>query len=127
MNFLKKLIVALFLMTAFISTSAFANSKVDGNAVVKAAGEKSIEKLEAALNLASTGGDKAAILGLLSEVRQAQKEFRFEKTERLRQKAGDKLKAARDEIDEGKGNGVEALKATLDIFKEAMTIYLAAH
>ncbi len=127
MNFLKKIIATLFLMTAFVSTSALANGKVDGNAVVKAAGETTIAKVEEALNLASTGGDKAAILKLLSDVRQAQKEFRFEKTERLRQKAGDKLKAARDEIEEGKGNGAEALKATLDLYKEAMTIYLAAH
>ena len=127
MNFFKKIIATFFLLTAMMSTSVLANEKVDSNAVVKAAGETTITKVEEALNLAANGGDKAAIMKLLGEVRQAQKEFRYEQTERLRQKAGDKLKVARDEIAEDKGNGVEALKATLALYKEMMTVYQAAH
>ena len=127
MNFFKKIIATFFLLTAMMSTSVLANEKVDSNAVVKAAGETTITKVEEALNLAANGGDKAAIMKLLGEVRQAQKEFRYEQTERLRQKAGDKLKVARDEIAEDKGNCVEALKATLALYKEMMTVYQAAH
>ena len=125
MNLIKKTLVAVLMTSALVSTSAFANA--EANAKVRAAGETTIAKVEEALSLAEKGGDKAEVLKLLSDVRQAQKEFRYEQTERLRQKAGDKLKAARDEIESGDAKAVETLKATLAFYKEMMVVYSAAH
>lgn len=121
---LKKILVSLLMTSALVSTAVSANA--DGNAKVRAAGETTIAKVEEAIALAEKG-EKAEVLKALGDVRQAQKEFRYEQTERLRQKAGDKLKAAKDEIENGDANAVNSLKATLAFYKEMMTIYLAAH
>lgn len=111
--------------SALVSTSAFANA--EGNAKVRGAGETTIAKVEEAIALAEKNADKAEILKVLSDVRQAQKEFRYEQTERLRQKAGDKFKAAKDEVESGDAKAVDSLKATLALYKEMMVVYLAAH
>ncbi|MFM8340851.1 MAG: hypothetical protein ACKN9F_01375 [Methylomonas sp.] len=121
---LKKILVSLLMTSALVSTSVSANA--DGNAKVRAAGETTIAKVEEAIALAEKG-EKAEVLKVLGDVRQAQKEFRYEQTERLRQKAGDKLKAAKDEIENGDANAVNSLKATLAFYKEMMVVYLAAH
>lgn len=121
---LKKILVSLLMTTALVSTAVSANA--DGNAKVRAAGETTIAKVEEAIALAEKG-EKAEVLKVLGDVRQAQKEFRYEQTERLRQKAGDKLKAAKDEIENGDANAVNSLKATLAFYKEMMVVYLAAH
>lgn len=125
MNIFKKTLVSLFLMSAFISTSAYANK--DRDAKVRAAAEATLAKTEEAVNLLDKGGDKAEVLNILSDVRQLQKEFRYEQTERLRQKAGNTLKIAREELEKGDANAAVNLKATLATYKEMMTIYNAAH
>ena len=123
---IKKALVSLVMTTALVmSSSAFAAGATD--AKVRAAGEGALAKIEEAASLQSKGADKAEIIAALSEVRQLQKEFRFEGTERLRQKAGDKLKAAKDEVENGDANAVNSLKATLAFYKEMMVVYLAAH
>ena len=125
MNLIKKTLVTLLMTSALVSTSAMANA--DGNAKVRAAGEATIAKVEEAIALAEKKADKAEILKVLGDVRQAQKEFRYEQTERLRQRAGDKFKAAKDEVENGDAKAVETLKATLALYKEMMVVYLAAH
>ncbi len=125
MSFTKKIITAIFLMISLFASPAFA-AKEDHNAGVRKAGEETIAKVEEALKLAESKGDKQEILKLFGDIRQSQKEFRYEQTERLRQKAGDKLRIAREEVEAGK-DGIEAIKATLAIYKEMWTIYLAAH
>ena len=125
MNMIKKTLASLFVMMALVSTSAFANSA--GDAKVLAAGEGTIAKMEEAVSLADKGAEKAEILAVLGDVRQLQKEFRYEQTERLRQKAGDKLKTARSEVEDGNANAAASLKATLALYKEMMTVYSAAH
>ena len=124
MNLMKKILVSLLMTTALVSTSVSANA--DGNAKVRAAGEATIAKVEEAIALAEKG-EKAEVLKALGDVRQAQKEFRYEQTERLRQKAGDKLKAAKEEVENGDANAINSLKATLAFYKEMMVIYSAAH
>jgi rubrerythrin len=124
MNLMKKILVSLLMTTALVSTSVSANA--DGNAKVRAAGETTIAKVEEAIALAEKG-EKAEVLKALGDVRQAQKEFRYEQTERLRQKAGDKLKTAKDEVENGDANAINSLKATLAFYKEMMVIYSAAH
>jgi rubrerythrin len=121
---LKKILVSLLMTSALVSTSVSANA--DGNAKVRAAGETTIAKVEEAIALAEKG-EKAEVLKALGDVRQAQKEFRYEQTERLRQKAGDKLKTAKDEVENGDANAINSLKATLAFYKEMMVIYSAAH
>jgi large subunit ribosomal protein L7/L12 len=125
MKIFKKTLASLFMMLAFISTSALANSA--GDAKVRAAGELTLAKTQEALDLLEKGGDKAEVLKLLSEIRQSQKEFRYEQTERLRQKAGNYLKDAREELEKGDANAVINLKATLNAYKEMMVVYSAAH
>ena len=125
MNLIKKTLVSLLMTTALVSTAASANA--DGNAKVRAAGEATIAKVEEAIALTEKHADKAEILKVLGDVRQAQKEFRYEQTERLRQRAGDRFKAAKDEVENGDAKAVETLKATLALYKEMMVVYLAAH
>lgn len=125
MNIFKRTLASLFVMMALVSTSAMAAGA--GDAKVRAAGEGAIAKMQEAVSLAEKGADKTEILAALGEVRQLQKEFRYEQTERLRQKAGDRLRVARDEVEKGDANAKATLVATLDIYKEMMTVYSAAH
>lgn len=122
---IKNILASALVAMALVSTSAVANGK--GDAVVLAAGEATLAKINEAVSLAEKGSDKAEILKALSDVRQSQKEFRFEATERLRQRAGDKLKTARDQVESGDANAPAALKATADLYKEMMVVYKAAH
>ena len=124
MSIIKKTLASMAIAAALFSTSAFA---AGGDAKVRAAGEETVAKVEAAANLAEKGGDKSEILKLLGEVRQSQKEFRYEQTERLRQRAGDKLKTAKEELESGNANAPATLKATLELYKEMLKIYNAAH
>lgn len=125
MNIFKKTLAGLCLTLAFFSTSALANSA--GDAKVRAAGDVTLAKTQEAYDLLEKGGDKEQILKLLSDVRQSQKEFRYEQTERLRQKAGNYLKDAREELEKGDANALKNLKATLDAYKEMMVVYNKAH
>ncbi|MCQ8116291.1 hypothetical protein [Methylomonas rosea] len=125
MNTVKKTLASfLVIAAALVSTSANANSA--GDAKVRAAGEATVAKVEEAVSLLEKG-DKEGTLKALGDVRQSQKEFRYEQTERLRQRAGDKLKVARDEIEKGDANATASLKATLELYKEMMKVYSAAH
>ncbi len=124
MNMMKKFLAVVALTSAVFSTSALANP---GEAKVRAAAEGTVAKVEEAIALNSKGSDKTEVLQALSEVRQLQKEFRYEQTERLRQKAGDRLKVAREQVEKGDAAAGESLQATLDTYKEMLKIYNAAH
>ncbi|WP_347989308.1 hypothetical protein [Methylomonas sp. AM2-LC] len=126
MNIFKKTLATVVMMSALISTSALANSA--GDAKVRAAGETTLAKTEEAVNLLEKNGDKAEILKLLGEVRQSQKEFRYEQTERLRQKAGDKLRLAHEALTkDDNADATSNLKAALDFYKEMFVVYKKAH
>lgn len=126
MNLVKKTFAVAFFAGALFANSAIAASE-DHNAKTREAGETAIAKVEQAVALAEKGGDKAEILQLLADAKQAQKDFRYEQTERMRQKAGDKLKAAREEVETGNANAKESLKGVLAAYKEMMSVYLKAH
>lgn len=122
----KKVLVSLAMTTALVmSSSAFAGEATD--AKVRAAGEGALAKVEEAVNLQAQGADKNDVEEALKEVRQLQKEFRFEGTERLRQKAGDKLRVARNQVKDGDAGAAATLQELLDMYKEMMTLYNAAH
>lgn len=125
MNMIKKALASLAIAAALVSAPAAANT--DGNAKVRAAGEATLAKVEEAVSLSEKGADKAEVLKVLGDVRQLQKEFRYEQTERLRQRAGDKIKIARDQVESGDAGATASLKAALDFYKEMMVIYKAAH
>jgi large subunit ribosomal protein L7/L12 len=125
MSMIKKTLAAVAITAALFSSSVMANAA--GDAKVRAAGEETVAKVQEALALTQKGADKAEVLKVLGDARQAQKEFRYEQTERLRQKAGDRLKAAREEVDTGNSNAAATLQATLDMYKEMMKVYSAAH
>lgn len=130
MNVFKKIAVSLVMAMsmAAISSSAFAAEEKDKNAVVREAAEGTISKIEEAISLIDKNGDKAEVIKVIGDARQLQKEFRYELTERLRQKANDKLKVARESVENGDNQAAEeTLKATLVTFKEMKTIYDAAH
>lgn len=123
---IKKVLVSLGLAaTLALSSNAFAEGVTD--AKVKAAGEGALAKVEEALNLQSSSADKAQVLDALKEVRQLQKEFRYEGTERLRQKAGDRLRIARNQVEAGDAEATATLQELVEMYKEMMKVYNAAH
>ncbi|QPK62760.1 hypothetical protein IVG45_18285 [Methylomonas sp. LL1] len=122
----RKILVSLVITSAMLlSSSAFAEGATD--AKVRAAGEGALAKVEEAVSLQAKGADKAEVSAALSDVRQLQKEFRFEGTERLRQKAGDKLRIARSQVESGDAEAAATLKELQDMYKEMMKLYNAAH
>ncbi|MDD5275866.1 MAG: hypothetical protein PHR16_07260 [Methylovulum sp.] len=128
MKFLKKIAVSLLMAASMTAVSSTAFAAPEGAAVVKAAAEGTVAKIEEAVNLVEKGGDKAEIVKAINEARQLQKEFRYELTERQRQKANDKLRIARDAFEKGEMQPAEAtLKAALASFQEMLSTYNAAH
>lgn len=126
MGKIKKALLALAVVTGVsMSASVFAEGVTD--AKVRAAGEGALAKVSEAVSLQAKGADKTEILAALSEARQLQKEFRFEGTERLRQKAGDKMKLAKNQVESGDAAAAGSLKETQDMYVEMMKLYNAAH
>lgn len=130
MNIFKKIALSTAIVAAFatVSTPAFAAEEHgDKNALVKAAAEGTIAKVNEAISIAEGNGDKAAFIAAIAEARQSQKEFRYEQTERLRQKLNDKLRVAREAADNSMSEAGAAAKAAAEILKEMKGIYDAAH
>ena len=130
MKALKKIVVsaAMAMAMAAISSTAFAAEKKDPNAVVREAAEGTIAKIEEAISLIEKGAGKEETSTVIAEARQLQKEFRYELTERLRQRANDKLRVAREAVESGDVKSAEeTLKASLAQFKEMKVTYDANH
>jgi uncharacterized protein YdbL (DUF1318 family) len=127
MQVLKKVLVSLVMAAsmAVVSSNAFAAPK--GEAEVKAAIENTLNGIVAA-QAAAKSGDLSGVTKSINEARQAQKEFRFEPTERQRQKANDKLRAAREAFETGDtAAGDAALANALQSFTEMKAKYDASH
>lgn len=131
MNILKKIALSAAMVAAFATVSApafAAEEHVDKNAAVKTAAELTVVKLNEAVAISEANGDKAALIAAIGEARQAQKEFRYEQTERLRQKLNDKLRAAREAADKGTTqDAATPIKEASALLTEMMGIYNAAH
>ncbi|MDO9104429.1 MAG: hypothetical protein Q7U57_05655 [Methylovulum sp.] len=124
MQVLKKIIISLIF--AAVSSTAFAEAK--GEAQVTAAAEGTIAKIEEAMSLVEKGGSKEEIIKTINDARQLQKEFRYEITERQRQKANDKLRIARDAFEKGELQPAEAkLREALAGYIEMKAIYDSNH
>lgn len=110
---------------AVVSTNAIAEPK--GEAAVKGAIENTLSGITAAQSEIKAG-DLVAASKTILEASQASKEFRFEITERQRQKATDVLKAARKSVDAGDAVAAEAgLANALKSFSEMKAKYDLTH
>lgn len=130
MNILKKIALSTAIVAAFATVSApafAAEEHVDKNAVVKAAAAETSAKVNEAISIAEGNGDKAAFIAAIGEARQAQKEFRYEQTERLRQKLNDRLRTARESADSSMAEAGAAAKEAAVLLNEMTQIYNAAH
>ena len=108
-----------------ISTTAIAEPK--GEAAVKDAIENTLSGIISA-QAEIKAGDLPAASKTILEASQASKEFRFEITERQRQKATDVLKAARKSVESGDAATAEAGLATaLHSFSEMKAKYDLTH
>ena len=128
MKHFKKIMIsaAMSAAMALAASPVFAEGATD--AAVKASAENVLAKTEEALGLVEKGADKADILKTINEVRQSLKEFRYEATERLRQKSTDRLRAAREGFESGDVKVGEAkLREALAGFKEMKESYDANH
>ena len=127
MQVLKKVLVSLVMVAsmAVVSSSAFAEPK--GEAAVKDAIENTLSGITAA-QAAVKGGDLSGASQDILKAAQASKEFRFEPTERQRQKATDVLKAARKSIETGDiAAGEASLDSAFKSFTEMKAKYDLTH
>ena len=110
MQALKKVLVSVAMVASLaVSSSAFAAPK--GEEAVKEAIENTLSGIATAQAAVKSGDLSTASKDIL-EAAQASKEFRFEITERQRQKATDILKAARKSLDAGDTAAAEVGLAT---------------
>ncbi len=131
MKLFNKIAVSVVMTVSMLAVSSAAFSKEekkDLNAVVEGAGKLTESKMLEAKSLLENGGDHDQIQQLLNDARQAQKEFRYEQTERTRQKLQDKLKITRDAfIGNDNAKALAALNEALAIYAEMKKVYDAAH
>ena len=128
MSLFKNKVILAIITSAFLALSSTAYAKATGEDKVTAAGENTIKKIEEALSLAEKGAEKEAIIKSINDARQSQKEFRYEITERQRDRANNKLKAARDAYLKGEMQPAEAsLREALAGYIEIKGIYDANH
>ncbi len=128
MQVLKKIAISGLMAISMAAVSSAALAEATGEATVRAAAENTVSKIEEAVGLAEKGGNKEEIIKAINDARQTQKEFRYELTERQRQKANDKLRLARDAFESGDTKTADAkLREALANFVEMKAQYDANH
>ena len=128
MNSFKKILVSLTMAAAISSVPTAAFSKPAGEQAVTDAVVNTIASLEQALSLMEKGGENEAVNKAIGAARQQQKEFRFEVTERQRQKAVNMLVRAQNELKAGNLQPAEqSVREGLASFKEMKAIYDKTH
>ncbi len=128
MKVFRKIIVSVVMAMSVAAFSSATYAEAAGEAKVTEAGTKTIAKIQEAVSLVEKGADKAEIIKAINDARQIQKEFRYEITERQRQKANDKLRIARDTFESGEFQPAEAkLREALAGYEEMKAIYDANH
>lgn len=131
MKLLNKIAVSFVMTAAMLSVSSVAYSAEehkDKNLVVENAANNTLAALQQAKSLFEKGGQTEEIQKALGDARQAQKEFRYEQTERLRQKLNDKITNARKSFeDNDNAKALENINAALVIYADMRKMYDAAH
>lgn len=125
MQLVQKIVIAAVMATASLTASA---AETTGEAKVRAAVEGTIEKIHEAIQLSEQAGSEEEIAKVIGDARQLQKDFRFEGTERARQKANEKLRVARESLKTGdKAAATVSLKEALSSFVEMKATYDKTH
>jgi large subunit ribosomal protein L7/L12 len=128
MNSFKNALVSLTMAAAISTASTAAFSKPAGEEVVRTAVESAIASLEQAVSMLEKGEDKAAVSKVIGTARQQQKEFRFEVTERQRQRAVTTMVKAQADLKSGNMQPAEQnLREALASFKEMKAVYDKTH
>lgn len=122
-----KNVLATLMISAAMLSSGSAFAEATSGQVVRAAAEGTVAKITEAVNLQEKGASAEEVSKVLSEVRQLQKEFRFEGTERARQLAGNQLKIATAEVKSGDPAALESLKKTQAMYQDMLVVYNKAH
>lgn len=117
MNSYQNIAVSLLMAIAFAIGPSTAMAKPAGQDVVVAAAENTIANIQQAVTLMEQGGDIEAVNKAIKDAKQQQKEFRFEVTERQRQRAAQLLNKALNEIKE---DNLQLAEQTL---REALASY----
>lgn len=127
MKVFKKIVVSVVMVMSMAAISSTAIAEPKGEAAVKEAIENTLSGIATAQTSVKNGDLPTASQDILKAA-QASKEFRFEITERQRQKATDVLKAARKSVDSGDSAAAEAgLADALKSFTEMKAIYDKTH
>ncbi|MCX7101974.1 MAG: hypothetical protein NTX38_10940 [Methylobacter sp.] len=127
MKVFKKILVSVVMVMSMAAISSTAIAEPKGEAAVKEAIENTLSGIATAQASVKSGDLSTASQDILKAA-QASKEFRFEITERQRQKATDVLKAARKSVDSGDTASAEAgLADALKSFTEMKAIYDKTH
>jgi type II secretory pathway component PulJ len=128
MSLFKNKVMIAIMATAMIAMSSSVYAKAAGEDKVTEAAENTIAKVEEAISLVEKGADKEAVAKAINEARQIQKLWRFEVTERQRERENNKLKIARDAFLKGEAQPAEAtLREALAGFKEMKAKYDLTH
>jgi large subunit ribosomal protein L7/L12 len=128
MNSFKKILISFTMAFALSIVSTAAFSKAEGEEVVRAAVENAIASLEEALSQLEKGEDSAVVSKTIGKARQQQKEFRFEVTERQRQRAVNTMVKAQADLKGGNvQQGEQNLRDALSSFKEMKATYDKTH
>ncbi|NOT12756.1 MAG: hypothetical protein HOP23_13135 [Methylococcaceae bacterium] len=128
MNFIKKKVILAIVASAIFALSSTVYAKATGEDKVTDAAENTVAKVEEALTLVEQGADKEAIVKAINDARQIQKLWRYELTERQRERENNKLRIARDAFQKGESQPAEAtLREALAGFKEMKTLYDKNH
>ncbi len=115
------------MVMAMAATSSSVFAAPAGEAAVKEAIENTLSGIKTA-QAALKSGDESGASAEILKASQASKEFRFEITERQRQKATDVLKAARKSVEAGDNAAAEAgLAEALKAFIEMKDKYDLTH
>ncbi len=127
MKLIKKIIVSSLVAASMLAASA-TTFAAEGDAKVAKALNDTIAILQTTAELVESGAAQDAITQSLHEAKQAQKEFRYEQTERKRQYAADHIKEALSANKKSdKATTLTEVKAALAGFQEMKPIYDAAH
>jgi large subunit ribosomal protein L7/L12 len=128
MNSFKNVLISLTMAAALSTASTAAFSKPAGEEAVKTAVESAIASLEQAVSMLEKGEDNAAVSKVIGTARQQQKEFRFEVTERQRQRAVNSMVKAQADLKGGNMQPAEQnLREALASFKEMKAVYDKTH
>ena len=127
MQALKKVLVSFAMAASIAAVSSSSIAAPKGEEAVREAIENTLSGI-ATSQAAVKSGDLTAAAKDILEAANASKEFRFELTERQRQKATDVLKAARKSLDAGDTAAAsEGLDKALVTFKEMKAKYDLSH